>query len=37
MPNFMFLAFIYFIEAFIAYSYIQSIYSSKKVVCFLLQ
>lgn len=30
MPNFMFLAFIYFIEAFIAYSYIQSIYSSKK-------
>lgn len=30
MLNFMFLAFIYFIEAFIAYSYIQSIYSSKK-------
>lgn len=30
MPNFIFLAFIYFIEAFIAYSYIQSIYSSKK-------
>ena len=30
MPNFIFLAFIYFIEGFIVYSYIQSIYSPKK-------